>query len=243
MSMGLINLIQKLFNKSNNEHDDEIKEDCEFYNENYDKHQELLKQSTQYKKDNNLGKAIETIYTAIAKYPIEDDSKSYFKIAYYYQLQEKWDESWNIYQEVMGKLNPNDPIKYAWLISDVLEEQVKQLKREKNIKEYLYHFSLSQYATLVCRALNGVEGYVEHFYNNIEQFYEVSLLKDILKKKEFIDINKRFIKSKEEKIFTLLNYTKSKTYQMMDKNILLKLLKDLHHLELSNYYNSNYRYN
>lgn len=206
---------------------------------NYEKHQELLKQSTHFKKDGNLDKAIEIIYKAIENYPLEDNSSSYFKIAYYYQLKKEWDNSWKTYQNLIDKLNPNVPIHYTRMISEIYTEQVKHLKREKNLSEYVYYYSLANYTTLVYRAMNGVEDYVTNFYNNIDTFYDVQLIQNDELKSEYIRLNREFIESKKELVFNLLNYTNHKSYQMMDSEKLQNLLFHLNSVEYSNYYNNN----
>ncbi len=205
----------------------------------YNKHKELLKKSTQFKKQKNLNEAINTIYEAINTYPTEDDRKSYFKLAYYYQLQKNWDESWRVLQKVLDKyVDINNPIEYQIINTEVLQEEVKHLKREKNISEYFYHLALATYAELVMLSMNGVKEYTENFYSNINNdFIDVSLMKNEKLQDEYLYYIRIFLDSKKENIFKLIEYTEKRTWDLMDAKILNELLKDLHFMELSDYYN------
>ncbi len=205
----------------------------------YEKHNELIKRSTQFKKQKNLNEAINIIYEAINTYPTEDDRKSYFKLAYYYQLQKKWDESWRVFQKVLDKyVDVNNPIKYQIINTEVLQEEVKHLKREKKISEYFYHLALATYAELVMLSINGVKEYAENFYSNINNdFIDVSLMKNEKLQDEYLHYIRTFLDSKKENIFKLIEYAEKRTWQDMDNKILNELLKDLHFLGLSNYYN------
>ncbi len=205
----------------------------------YDKHNELIKKSTQFKKQKNLNEAIHTIYEAINTYPTENDRKSYFKLAYYYQLQKNWDESWRVFQKVLDKyVDVNNPIEYQIINTEVLREEVKHLKREKKISEYFYHLALETYAELVMLSINGAKEYAENFYSNInDDFIDVSLMKNEKLQNEYLHAIRIFLDSKKENIFKLMEYTEKKTWQEMDAKILNELLKDLHFLSLSSYYN------
>lgn len=210
----------------------------------YDKHQELLKQSTQYKKENNLNKAIETIFEAINKYPLEDNISSYFKIAYYYQLSKAWDKSWKIFQKVLDTVNPNDIEKYFSLNADVLTKQTEQLKREKNLKEYLYHYSISFYANLIKEMLHPAVWSPNRYFDDdkilIEQF-DIKPLKNETLKNLYIDFNIKFLNSKKKDILKLYEYLSQKEFELntdsRNKNIMKELLKPLDSLELENKYN------
>jgi tetratricopeptide (TPR) repeat protein len=203
-----------------------------------DKHNELIKESTQFKKQGNLDEAINTIYRAIREYPTEDVRQSYFKLAYYYQLQKKWDDSWAIFQKVEEYSNPHNIIEYQINNAELLEERVKHLKREKNTGEYLYFLALSVYADLVMRSMNGARSYTEKFYANIDDdFINPSLLKDEKLKSEYLQLVRVFLESKKDAIFKLIEYTENKTWQGMDKEILKELTKDLDHGGMSRYYN------
>lgn len=205
----------------------------------YNKHNELLKESTQFKKQNNLNEAINTIYKAINNYPTENDRKSYYKLAYYYQLQKKWDDSWRVFDKVMEKyIDVNNPIEYQIINTEILQEEVKHLKREKKIAEYFYHVALATYANLVMFSINGAKEYVGNFFTSINNdFIDVSLIMNEKLQNEYLDYIRIFLDSKKENIFKLIEYTEKKTWQVMDRKVLNGLLKELHFLELSDYYN------
>jgi hypothetical protein len=214
----------------------------------YDEYRKLLKESTSLKKENKLDEAIIKIYEAIEiiKPFNNDTSEGYFKIAYYHQCKNEWDKSWSVLQKVLDTANPNDYEQYWNVIADVFQKQSEQLKRQKNLKEYLYSHSISFYTNLIRGMLYpAVWSPLKYFENEKElrKVFDVKVLKNDSLREEYIKFNVFFLNSKKNQIFMLYEYLAHKEFRfntnLRDKKVICNLLAPLHFLELEDLYNKN----
>jgi hypothetical protein len=224
----------------------------------WDKRDELHKTATQLKKEKRFSEGIDLLYEAIelkrsfykthkthyTDADADDYSATLFRIAYFHQLNKEWDKSWNVLQKALDTANVNDNEQYYNTIANVFTEQTKHLKREKNLKEYLYHYSMSFYANIIKEMLYPAVWNPNRYFEDEKVLYDefdIKPLKNEELKKLYIKFNVDFLNSKKDDILKLYEYLSQKKFEfntdLRDKKILGELLSPLHFLELSNLYN------
>lgn len=222
----------------------------------WSKRDELHKTATQLKKDKKFSEGIDILYKSIELQKefyktnktdytdVDDCSSTLFRIAYFHQLNKEWDKSWKVLQKVLDTVNVNDNERYYNTIANVFTEQTKHLKREKNLKEYLYHYSISFYANIIKEMLYPAVWDPNKYFKDERILYDefdIKPLKNEELKELYIKFNVDFLNSKKHDILKLYRYLSQKEFEfntdLRDKKILRELLSPLHFLELSNLYN------
>jgi hypothetical protein len=157
----------------------------EHTDDDYEKHNELLKKSTALKKEGNLDGAISTIDEALNLYR---NREATYKKANYQYINKQCDDGWktitNFHQDVGELFLKADDWKSVWHLFSIYaateEDLVKLLKKEKKVKDISYWLPGSIYAQLIQQTSIGF--YKSGKIENMIDMYSQKKLSDFIKK-------------------------------------------------------------